>query len=203
MNTDLIFVLDESGSVGYSNFQQVKMFVYDFVNTISVGPNDNQIGVITYNSKARIIFLLNTYQNKSDTLLAIDNTTYESSGGTNTADGICKLIRYGFNETNGARPTSGAVFRVAVIITDGKSNRESKECKRNTTLEAAEELHEQIPPILVFAIGVTNSVNDEELEAIATSSDYITHISSFSASFLQETQEAQRYEICTRGMRTH
>ena len=198
VNLDLIFVLDESGSVGPSNFEEVKTFAHDFVDTLTVGPEDTQVGVITYSTEARIRFYLNTYQNKHDTLQAIENVPYQA-GWTNTADGICKLIRYGFNETYGAR--SGAVLRVAVIMTDGQSNRNSIECGTSTP-QAAADLKRQIPPIVVFAIGVTDNVNDTELEAIATSPRHITHISSFSTSLLQETQETQTYELCTIGMLT-
>ena len=63
-------------------------------------------------------------------------------------------------------------------------------------------LKKQIPPIVVFAIGVTDRANEEELNSIATSPRHITHISSFSASLLQETQETQTYELCTKGMVT-
>ena len=197
MNSDLFFVLDESGSVGPVNFEEVKTFASDFVNTTIVGPEDTQVGVITYSTEARIRFYLNTYQNKRDTLQAIENIVYQG-GSTNAADAICKLIRYGFNKMYGAR--SGAVLRVAVFMTDGRSNIVSNECGMTSTLQAAAELKKQIPPISVFAIGVTDSVDDTELEAIATSPRYITHISSFSTSLLQETQETQIYEVCTKGM---
>ena len=197
VNTDLFFVLDGSGSITYSNFNQVRKFEHDFVLNMDIGQNDNQIGTIVFSNVAQVIFSLNTYHNQSQMLNAIQNIPYPN-GGTNTPDGLCKLIRYGFTEQNGARPPSASVFRVAVVMTDGKSNEQSQECNWDTQ-QAAEALHQMTPPVLVFVIGVTSSVNQQELEAIASSPKYVTHLESFDGSILQEAQEEHIYEICKTG----
>ena len=197
MNTDLFFVLDGSGSIGSADFSQVRQFEYDFVSQLDVGPQDNQVGTIIFSSGASVLFNLNTYENKSDILSAIQNIPYPS-GSTNTPDGLCKLVRYGFTEENGARETSAAVFRVAIVMTDGQSNEESTECQWDT-LQAAEAVHELRPTILVYVIGVTDNVNQQELEAIATSPEYVTYLNSFDRNIIQEAQEEHIYEVCKKG----
>ena len=190
-------MLDGSGSITSSNFDHVRTFEFDFVRNMEVGPNDNQIGTIMFSYTAQVVFYLNTYHNQSRMLNAIQNIDYPS-GGTNTPDGLCKLIQYGFTEQNGARPPSASVFRVAVVMTDGRSNQESQECHWNT-LQAAEALHKLTPPVLVFVIGVTSSVNQQELEAIASSPKYVTYLESFDSSILQEAQEEHIYAVCKTG----
>ena len=109
------------------------------------------------------------------------------------------MVRHGFTKSNGARPTSAAVFRVAIVMTDGKSNEESSECQWNT-LQAAEAVHALNPPVLVYVIGVTDNINQQELEDIATSPEDITYLDSFNKDFLQETQEEHIDEVCKTGI---
>ena len=198
VNLDIFFVLDGSGSIGATHFEEVRQFEYDFVNQLRIGPNDNQVGTIVFSNYGSVIFYLNTYNNKADILNSISNLQYPSDS-TNTADGLCQLVRYGFADGNGARPASGAVFRIAIVMTDGQSNEASSECQWNT-LQAAAAVHELTPPVLVYAIGVTDNVNDDELNAIATSPDFVTYIDSFDPHIIQETQESHVDEVCKRGM---
>ena len=197
VNMDIFFVLDGSGSIGDTDFRQVRQFEYDFVDQLRIGPNDNQVGTIVFSSVGSVDFYLNQYENKLDILNHISNIIYPA-GGTNTADGLCKLVRYGFADGHGARPASGAVFRIAIVMTDGKSNQESSECQWNTS-QAAAAVHELNPSVLVYAIGVTSSVNDEELNAIASSPNFVTYIDSFDQHIIQETQESHVDEVCKRG----
>ena len=102
----------------------MRQFEHDFVDQLRIGPNDNQVGTIVFSNYGNVTFNLNAYNNKVDILQSILNINYPS-GSTNTADGLCKLVRYGFADGHGARPTSGAVFRIAIVMTDGKSNTKS------------------------------------------------------------------------------
>ena len=204
MNLDIFFVLDGSDSIGSTDFSQVRQFEHDFVEQLRVGPQDNQVGTIVFSTASEVVFYLNTYDNSNDVLNQILAIPYPG-GSTNTADGLCKLVRYGFADGNGARPASGAVFRIAIVMTDGKSNQESSECQWNT-LQAAEAVHKLDPPVLVYVIGVTDSVNVNELNAIASShasdpdSKFVTYIDSFDPHDIQEVQESHADEVCKRGM---
>ena len=167
------------------------------MSNLLIGPNDNQIGTIVFSSVGTVAFYLNSYNNSADLLNAIGGLYYPG-GNTNTADGLCKLLRYGFAAGQGSRPSSAAVYRIAIVMTDGQSNKESAECHWST-LQAAEAVHNATPPILVYVIGVTQSVNQAELEAIATKSDYITYLASFDKDILQEAQESHADEVCRKG----
>ena len=90
------------------------------------------------------------------------------------------------------------MYRVAIVLTDGKSNKNSWECGWNT-LQAAKALHQLTPTILVYVIGITDNVNDTELKAIATSPKFVSHLKYFNGESLKEAQESHTEEVCRRG----
>ena len=150
-----------------------------------------------YSSFGEIEFKLNTYLKKEELLDAIDNITF-NSGRTNTADALC-LVLESFSEMNGARLSEGDVFKLAVVLTDGHSNDVVTDCNYTSTIEAAEAVHNSSYNILVFAIGVTDGVDDKELKAIASRDDYITYLENFDEYLFRETSDEQTYELCERG----
>ena len=48
VGADIMFVLDESGSIGSVNYQSEKNFVAQVINNLVIGPDANRVGVITY-----------------------------------------------------------------------------------------------------------------------------------------------------------
>ena len=176
-------------------------FVYDFVDKLTIGPEHNQVGIILFNTTAKTLFTLNTHENRDDLLTAIKGVkNLTASGRTNIIDGLCKLID-GFKETNGARPASSAIFRIVIMLSDGKSNEHDTSCNLSSnTGDAAGQVRELLSPVLVYVIGITDKVNDDELRSIATPGSY-THIASFNHSLLKDTQEEHADSVCRRGMR--
>ena len=84
-------------------------------------------------------------------------------------------------------------------MTDGRSNEQSSECQWDT-IQAAEAVHRLSPPVLVYVIGVTDSINEQELEAIATDREDITYLASFNSHILQTAQEDHLDEVCEKGI---
>ena len=199
VNSDIFFLLDGSGSIDHDSAQNMRSFVKMFVNSLAIGPNDNQVGMIIFGKNAKIVFNLDKYDNATDIVQAIDNYRHPRPDYTNTADGLCKLIR-GFSEKNGARVASTSVFRFAIVLTDGKSNQDSSRCNNWTTSQAAHAVHSLDPPVLVYAIGVTGSDNMEELETIASSPNGAKQIDSLSLNILQDVGEEFIGKICTQGL---
>ena len=185
---DIYFVLDESGSVGSSNYQLMKQFVYDTVDEFDIGSDETQVGVISYSSSAIARFYLNTYHDKA-TLLAAINALPFNSGLTNTAAAINLLRTNGFTSTNGGRPQSQAIPRVAVVITDGHSN------SYTATVTAAQNAHDE--DITIFAVGVGSGVNNNELDAIASDPSYVSTLTGFDTSQFDALQTTIVNEACT------
>ena len=186
VHADIFFVLDTSGSISEDEFDDTLDFVSKFVKGTTIGPNDTQVGVITYGNKADIHIYLNNYTNSSALLDAIYGISYKRTGqATNTADGLCKLFREFEREGNGARNTSATVYRFAIVVSDGRSNLYSKDCKWGT-LEAAKAVHDLTPRVLVYTVGVSNEDNEKELKDIATDESYYAHVSDFKFDGVQE-----------------
>ena len=183
---DLYFVMDRSGSVGSMNYQLMKQFVHDIVDEFNIGPDNTQVGVISYSSSALAEFYLNTYHDKSALLTAINNLVY-TGGGTDTAEAIDLLRTQGFTAANGGRPLSEAVPRVGVVITDGRSQSYS------ATVNAATLAHNE--GIIMFAIGI-GGYDINELHAIASEPSYVSALSGFDSMQLDALHTTIANEAC-------
>ena len=183
---DIYFVMDESGSVGSSNYQLMKQFVYNTVNEFDIGADETQVGVISFSSYAQVQFYLNTYHDKSALLTAINNLPY-SGGSTDTAAALNLLEQSGFTSANGGRPLTQAIPRVAVVITDGRSG--------GDTAAAAQSAHDA--GITILAVGIGSNVDNDELTAIASDPSYVSTITGFDTSQFDALQTTITREACT------
>ena len=183
---ELFFVTDESGSVTYDNYQIMKQFVYDITNAYEIGPDDVQVGLLSYSSSHTFQFFLNTYTTKSSILSAINALQYRG-GGTNTAGALNAIRSEAFTEVNGARPASEGVPRVVIVITDGFSQNMA------ATLSAASGLHED--GYIVFAVGISGA-NIDELNGIASDPSYVSFVDSFDQNVLRALQQSISEEAC-------
>uniref|UniRef100_A0AC34QH72 Uncharacterized protein n=1 Tax=Panagrolaimus sp. JU765 TaxID=591449 RepID=A0AC34QH72_9BILA len=157
--TDLIFLIDGSGSIGSYVFkQEVLRFIREFVELFDIGLDRTRVGLIQYSDQIRHEFDLNQYSDKASLIQAIDSTQY-LTGLTRTGAAIQHMVMEGFAERRGARPISDDVSRVAIVITDGRS-------QDNVTDPAKSARNLKIN---TFAIGVTDHVLASELETIAGS----------------------------------
>ena len=176
-----------------------------FVDELDIDQGKHQVGVVIYGDHGETIFNLSTYSEEKNALDAIKNITYNVNN-TNTADGLC-LMLIGFRQENGARVKDSTVQRWAVVMTDGKSNRNSTRCNgSSTTFEVANKVHSNSPPIKVWAVRVADSVDDAELKAmdnelnaIATEKKYITCLEDFSTSLFNQARDEQMTNLCECG----
>ena len=173
--------------MGYTNYEQMKQFVHNTVNEFDIGPDNTQVGLISYSHNVQLQFYLNTYHNKTNLIAAIDNLLF-SSGGTATWEAIDFLRDQGFTPANGGRSHSLAVPRVAVIITDGYSN-------YALTSSAAAQAHSE--GIILFSVGIGTNYNLNELNAIASDPSYISTLTGFETSQLDALQITITAAACT------
>ncbi|XP_051503354.1 collagen alpha-6(VI) chain [Myxocyprinus asiaticus] len=154
---DIYFLLDESGSISYSDFDDMKKFISEFLEVFEIGPNNVRIGVVKFASQATVVFQLNTYSTKDDVKKAVaDLIMY--GGGTRTDRGLYEMIPLFKVAAN----TRGEKVReLLIVITDGKSEAGS------TSVDIpAEELRKQ--NVTIYAIGVKYA-SMPELELISGS----------------------------------
>jgi len=115
---DLIFVLDASGSIESSGFEQMKSFVSELVNKFDVENGHVRVGLLTYSTTVQVTFNLNMYTSRADIRAAISRLTYVA-GRTNTGDALAHARTVMLQPAAGDRPH---VPNVIVVLTDGGSN---------------------------------------------------------------------------------
>ena len=188
---DLVFVLDSSGSVGSSDFALVRDFVADVADTFEIGPTETQIGAITFSGIARTIFELNTHSTASALQQAIQDIPFMDDPGpsTNIADALSVLGADAYTSESGARDPALAIPRVAIVVTDGRSNINSSQ-----TIPNAQAVH--AAGVVVFAIGVGGSVDLGELNGIASDLALVSLLSEFDTQELLGLQRLLSFEAC-------
>ena len=75
---DLVFVLDLSGSVGKTNWEEnMRPFVRELSNQFTIGPDNAQVGVVSFNSKATLRWGLAEHTTNQAFINAINNLPYK------------------------------------------------------------------------------------------------------------------------------
>lgn len=116
---DLVFIIDSSRSVRPAEFEKVKIFLADMVDTLDVGTDATRVAVVNYASTVKIDFLLKDHFNKPDMKKAISRIA-PLAAGTMTGLAIKTSVNEAFTEQSGARPRSRKISKVAIIVTDGR-----------------------------------------------------------------------------------
>ncbi|XP_054869683.1 collagen alpha-6(VI) chain isoform X2 [Amphiprion ocellaris] len=116
---DIVFIVDESGSIGVANFQLVRTFLHSIVSGLEISPTRVRVGIVMYNDRPTAQVYLNTFNDKDELLKFIKILPYHG-GGTNTGAALKFARESVFIKQRGSRKDKG-VQQVAVVITDGES----------------------------------------------------------------------------------
>ncbi|XP_076872356.1 matrilin-3a [Brachyhypopomus gauderio] len=116
---DLVFIIDSSRSVRPGEFEKIKIFLSDMVDTLDIGPDATHVAVVNYASTVKIEFFLKDHLRKQSMKQAI-SLIEPLAAGTMTGLAIKKAMDEAFTEQSGARPKSKNISKVAIIVTDGR-----------------------------------------------------------------------------------
>lgn len=151
--TDLVLVLDESGSISPSDFNVLKGFADDVVEAVAADglfTNGGSVGVVGFASSAQTVIGLNT-----------DATTVRTAIANNPQSGGSTCISCGLNAANTMLGADDpARNQLVIVITDGNAN------PGDPTAAAATSLHAKAEE--VFAVGVGSGISQATLETIAS-----------------------------------
>lgn len=180
---DIVFIVDESGSITPPNFHLVRTFLHSLVSGLEVRPNRVRVGIVTYNDAVKAQVYLNTFEHKSELLDFIKILPY-NGGGTKTGAALDFARQTVFTKKNGSRKDS-RVQQVAVVITDGKS--------QDNVSTAAADLRRA--GVTVYALGVKDA-DEDELRQMAShpSNKYVFSVDSFSK--LKPLQQSMQKILC-------
>lgn len=184
---DIVFVLDASGSIGNSNFERVKGTVESIASSLTIGPDKTRVAVMVFSGLVNLTFNLNRYTEKDSLIEAIRNVEY-TGGGTNTALALAVLREGVFSEILGVRPENEST-RVAVVITDGRSN-------DPTATRQEAELLRTSAKFRIYAIGIGGGIGVDELISIAGNNNTVIQVQNFRIEELQSLEREITREAC-------
>ncbi|WP_185749101.1 vWA domain-containing protein [Humibacillus xanthopallidus] len=152
--TDLVLVLDESGSISPTDFTTLKSFANDVVTEVAnagLFAQGGRVGVVSFASSQELIIGLSNNQIAVNTAI----TNNPQSGGTT-------CISCGLNEAASILPHAAGRNQVVIVITDGNANGGDPTSAAATALQSEAE---------VFAVGVGSGINQTTLNIIASAPD--------------------------------
>ncbi|XP_036930518.1 collagen alpha-6(VI) chain-like isoform X2 [Acanthopagrus latus] len=157
---DIVFIVDESGSMGTSNFRLVRSFLHSLVSGLDVGLEKVRVGIVVFHDTPSAQTYLDTFDNKTDILQFINILPYHG-GGTRTGAALDFARTQVFIRQRGRRKD---VQQVAVVITDGQS--------QDDVSKAAADLRRA--GVTIYTIGVAGA-NKTQLLQMASEPPH-THV---------------------------
>lgn len=159
--TDVVFVIDISGSLTQENLNYSVDFLYDVTEFLTIGPSDIKISIVTFSNTSVVRHDFNSLSTQSDVLSALQSLkSLTTAGGTKTYLAL--------NESHGLLTqapsgTRSGVNKTVVVVTDGRSD------NLLLTRASATTLHND--GIEVFSVGVGIEVYYDKTELFAIASD--------------------------------
>jgi len=132
-------------------------FVKNVASAFYISTDQTHIGAVTFGNQGYNEFYLNEYVDKNELVNRINQIGYRGEN-TNTSGGIYTAMKNQFHAEKGDRSN---VANVMVVITDGVSTRDN-----HLTVPYSREAENM--GILVFGIGVTENINEEEVKMISS-----------------------------------
>ncbi|CAM4533308.1 unnamed protein product [Caretta caretta] len=176
---DLVFILDGSYSVGPENFEIIKRWLVNITRNFDIGPKFIQVGVVQYSDYPVLEIPLGTHDSTENLIGEMESIQY-LGGNTRTGRAIQFAIDHLFAKS------SRFLTKIAVVLTDGKSQDEVKDAA------AAARKNK----ITLFAIGVGSEIEEDELRAIANkpSSTYVFYVEDYIA--ISRIREVIKQKLC-------
>jgi len=177
-NLDLNFVVDSSGSIEFDsplNWGIMLQFIANVTRQFTIGPNDVQVSFVIFGTTARVEWGLTRYQDKNSLINAILRVAYlGNEERTNLNDALILTRTEIFASGRGTR--AGAI-KATIILTDGIDN--IPEEGTPLTLQNAAALKQA--GIVLYAIGIGDSVDRPRLLQIVSNQDDYYQVDDFNA----------------------
>uniref|UniRef100_A0A3B4TAF3 Si:dkey-225n22.4 n=1 Tax=Seriola dumerili TaxID=41447 RepID=A0A3B4TAF3_SERDU len=179
---DLVYIVDGSWSVGFSDFDTAKQWLINITSQFDISSHYTQVAVIQYSDTPRLEISLGRHQGGADLIQAIQSITY-LGGNTQTGRAIKFAVDHVFPSS---QRVSQVKNRIAVVVTDGKS--------QDDVVDASMEARAQ--GITVFAVGVGNEITTSELVSIANkpSSTYVLYAEDYTT--IDRIRDSMEQKLC-------
>ncbi|NXS08324.1 CO6A3 protein, partial [Neodrepanis coruscans] len=159
-SADLIFLIDGSNNIGSVNFQAIRDFLVNLIESLRVGAQQIHIGVVQYSDQPRTEFALNSHPSKAGVLDAVKALGFRGGEEANTGAALEFVVENLFTRAGGSR-IEESVPQILVLISGGESSDDIRE-----GLLAVKQAG-----VFSFSIGVLNA-DSAELQQIATDGSF-------------------------------
>ena len=182
---DIVFLVDESGSVGQDNFPKIQKFLRIFIEGLDIGSDKVRVGLAQYSDEMHQEFLLKDYTDKRSLLEQV-NRRQVRGGGTSTGQAMAFLQSRYFTKEAGSRADEG-VAQVVVLITDGPSE--------DGVVGPSLALRNQ--GVIMFAIGVGDYYDEDQLKSIVSQphEQFLIKVDSYQN--LQGVKDSLLHTVCS------
>ncbi|CAC5366078.1 unnamed protein product [Mytilus coruscus] len=164
---DIVFIVDTSSSL-ITNVNKSLDFITEFIKRIPIGPDDFQVGVITYNFETNVLFDLDDHNTTSGMIVKLQHIKGEDAA-TYTLPALEKAKEMITNSSMGTRRASSYI----ILLYDGLST------DRNNAVNEAMLIYSIGGRIITAAVG--QSISYSELLLISEKQYY-----TFRTSFLDD-----------------
>lgn len=183
---DLVFIIDSSRSVRPSEFEKVKIFLGDMIDTLDVGTDATRVAVVNYASTVNIEFLLKDHFKKAEIKKAISRIQPLATG-TMTGFAIKTAVSKAFTEQSGARPRPRNISKVAIIVTDGRPQDQVEEVSASARASGIE----------IYAVGVDRAdMRSLQLMASIPLEDHVFYVETYGV--IEKLTSKFRETLCGR-----
>ncbi|XP_032423103.1 collagen alpha-3(VI) chain isoform X7 [Xiphophorus hellerii] len=145
MQRDIVFLMDSSDEM-LSDFTQVRGFVQQMVEKLTVGERKDQVSVVQYSNEPSVEFLLNTHKSQQSAADSLKTIRHKGGRSRNTGAALNYVKENVFTPSSGSRRQQG-VPQTLVLLTSGRSNDDVR--------KAAENLKEI--GVMMFVVGIKNA----------------------------------------------
>ncbi|KAM6178449.1 collagen alpha-3(VI) chain [Rhynchocyon petersi] len=166
-SADIIFLIDGSNNTGSVHFAVIRDFLVNFLDRLSFGTQQIQVGVVQYSDEPRTMFSLNTYSTKAQVLEAVKALRFTGGELANIGLALDFVVENHFTRAGGSRAEEG-VPQVLVLISAGPSSDEIREGV--IALKQAS--------VFSFGLGV-QAASRAELQHIATEDNLVFTVPEF------------------------
>ncbi|KAL3842414.1 hypothetical protein ACJMK2_020432, partial [Sinanodonta woodiana] len=159
---DMIVVVDGSDSINAPGYEMLRGAIIQLIPELEMGDGKARVGIVVFSSDIHEVIPLT---GNSTALISKVKYLYHPRDGTNTAKGIQKMRE--MFKSNG-RPD---VPWLGIVITDGIS-KQPLQTKQEAESAKAEGVY-------MIAVGITDKINQEELENISSSPKQVLQLETF------------------------
>ncbi|VDD91780.1 unnamed protein product [Enterobius vermicularis] len=168
--SDIVFVLDESGSVSDQQFKQLIESCYQMVSMVSIGTGAQEFrfGFVLFSHTARLIFNVSAYENK-DVLLKKIKEIVRGNGNTDIMKGMLVALDEGYEQGSGRSRTMIVMTDGDTPYTDEDFTKLQKSLSRNS--------------VTAYGVGIGNGVKNETLTKLVGSEARVRNIDKYDELF--------------------